>query len=1200
MPDLPDVSQEFTADTGPYVAQMQLAIDAAERFRNMNLEAIASIEMLEAKMTGEAAAAAETAAAQDAAADAVRNGAEANTAGAAAANANADAANRLTGAEGEAAAGARTAASGINDLRDSALEAATAMSTLKYNIAQAGLTADAAAVAAVPAMDDWMLKMAEAAGVAKEAEAYIDGMAGAIDESGGDAVKAAAGIKVYSASVADAEISVSKLAIEEEIAAQNIQNTGNEALIAAAKMSASAGIQSTAASQATGFWARWGTVIHWVIAGGAEFLAVFIPAMVAAAAAATVMSDAIGFVAYRLKAMYDVQQAVGAIYGTTIDNMLGFTSIMQQAQNAADPGVYELLGAAINILRADSGNFVSMGVKVVGVLDEFAAKITGELTGALGGQLTGLVSKGATDLAELGAVIGNLGHTVLNLASDMPGLAEVLLAVFVGASKLLEILSSMPAKIITVAMGFEEFARWGSLVSSMLGRMTGVATESMGGWYRLFSNAEIVSQNFARIAVSSLANVYSGLGNLTMRAGSWASSWGASMRDAGDAEVTMGEDGVLAAGKTTVLQDAMYSTGAAADAMGGEMMAAGAEMTTTAAEFEALAAAITPLEALLAVAAVVGFGMLGYEATKSSTALDTWAASINKSLGEASDLQLIPKTVADIADATGKLSQAQEQWNNVAKADPAGEVASRYQGMSSAMESATANVSAARTEQDYLYQALNNTRNGAALLALTYGTTFTGALAIAQAAGVNLSKGILGTGAAAVDARLQVANYMAGMEAMGQQAGVVGHDVTMMGIASELSATKVSQLNQAIDGFVSGVTGGTADLGALTQSILNVGQATATTTGTLSDAKNGMNLSLSQIQHGLTNFGDTGSQVWENFDNALSGSAEQLADWFRTAGAEGAISGPQFTKAMQDIVSEFIPFAKDSKTAQEELVGFAQAQGLNVTSFGQLEKQLKDAGASTSNLAKITGLTTAGMADMNQVAQALGASIGTDVVGAMNQATLAASGLTGAATDLAGAWNRAHNVNSQVVSGFAQTVKSLFEVYHNTGQAKAAADAYAKSLGMTQGQVNTLNGDIQGLIHQLNSIHSPPPIDITTNYVTNGSPSTAAGAGGIFPTPTGHPVYQTGTNYTPGGFALVGDAGPELVRLPTGSSVLPSWQTAGVMNSGGSGGGGEGIIGLALRIPVNIGGQRVASANIRQSLTYQRRNPSNNLSLRTR
>ena len=67
-----------------------------------------------------------------------------------------------------------------------------------------------------------------------------------------------------------------------------------------------------------------------------------------------------------------------------------------------------------------------------------------------------------------------------------------------------------------------------------------------------------------------------------------------------------------------------------------------------------------------------------------------------------------------------------------------------------------------------------------------------------------------------------------------------------------------------------------------------------------------------------------------------------------------------------------------------------------------------------------------------------------------------------------------------------------------------------------------------------------------------------------------------------------------------GRACFPSWQTAGLTHGGGAGGGGEGTIGLALHIPVNVGGQRVASANIRQSLTYQRRNPSNNLSLRHR
>lgn len=47
------------------------------------------------------------------------------------------------------------------------------------------------------------------------------------------------------------------------------------------------------------------------------------------------------------------------------------------------------------------------------------------------------------------------------------------------------------------------------------------------------------------------------------------------------------------------------------------------------------------------------------------------------------------------------------------------------------------------------------------------------------------------------------------------------------------------------------------------------------------------------------------------------------------------------------------------------------------------------------------------------------------------------------------------------------------------------------------------------------------------------------------------PAYATGTDYHPGGWALVGDDGPELVNLPQGSQVMPNW----MMNLMGSGGG---------------------------------------------
>lgn len=46
------------------------------------------------------------------------------------------------------------------------------------------------------------------------------------------------------------------------------------------------------------------------------------------------------------------------------------------------------------------------------------------------------------------------------------------------------------------------------------------------------------------------------------------------------------------------------------------------------------------------------------------------------------------------------------------------------------------------------------------------------------------------------------------------------------------------------------------------------------------------------------------------------------------------------------------------------------------------------------------------------------------------------------------------------------------------------------------------------------------------------------------------PGFATGTNFAPGGLAVVGERGPELVNLPRGSQVIPNHQLGGVMSGG--------------------------------------------------
>jgi hypothetical protein len=80
--------------------------------------------------------------------------------------------------------------------------------------------------------------------------------------------------------------------------------------------------------------------------------------------------------------------------------------------------------------------------------------------------------------------------------------------------------------------------------------------------------------------------------------------------------------------------------------------------------------------------------------------------------------------------------------------------------------------------------------------------------------------------------------------------------------------------------------------------------------------------------------------------------------------------------------------------------------------------------------------------------------------------------------------------------------------------------------------------------------------------------------------------------------AVVGEHGPELVSFRGGESVTPAWQAAPFLGS--VGGGGEGTINLVAQIIVNVAGSHLQHKIVTQSLTYNRRNPGNNLSLRIR
>jgi hypothetical protein len=72
--------------------------------------------------------------------------------------------------------------------------------------------------------------------------------------------------------------------------------------------------------------------------------------------------------------------------------------------------------------------------------------------------------------------------------------------------------------------------------------------------------------------------------------------------------------------------------------------------------------------------------------------------------------------------------------------------------------------------------------------------------------------------------------------------------------------------------------------------------------------------------------------------------------------------------------------------------------------------------------------------------------------------------------------------------------------------------------------------------------------------------------------------FATGTRYAPGGMALVGERGPEMINLPRGSQVIPAAQTSQMM----------GGIGGAIEVFGMLRGQDIYFSNKKYGQTYKR------------
>jgi len=758
-----------------------------------------------------------------------------------------------------------------------------------------------------------------------------------------------------------------------------------------------------------------GTAIHLIVMGVFEFSAVFIPAMFAAAAAASVLNQGAMDVYDGLKGMEIAGEALGPVFGKTQGDMLGLGHSLQVAQNAADPDAYELLGEAIIGVNDATGNlndqlgavthtsgtasggissFGQMGLAVGNILEKFAADIDIDLSTGMK-QFTGLLSDGVQDLVEFGQILGNIGHAILNLASAMPGLAEIILKLIDGFSDLIKIISELPPMFLTVIFGIEEAYRWSGLLVGIFG-LVGRAIALVGTLgIPVFAK---IGMNFGAM----VANIITGVADMVINF------------------VAMGERiGVFDADVDRVATGFVGALGNAASFMSGPWGAA------------------------------VGLGVLGFAALavwalRSTDATQQFIASTQKAVQAATNLEALNVIGQQLSENTAKISQAQTQLNQALTftvGSSAG-VESRYVGQSQAVTQLRGNIQILTDNQQQLYQQSTNVISGAEQISKAYGVSFVAALGMADAANVKLVNGISGNSKAAEEARIQIQGLVQGYESMNQSGSALSNSMEAVSVEAQIQGSKVSQLNSAWDSFMSMATSLTGSFSQINLDLTQMGNIAPAVGDKIQAFKGATGLSVSQIAESLKSFSGTSAQVWQAYNQSLS-EAETFTDNLRTASTTGVVSAQQYTQAISGVVNMLLPYAKDSSAAAEELSVLAQEAGYTGSeSFSSLKSWVDQTGGSTVNLTGLINNLTGSLSNVTQVAKNFAGTLQSDVLSAIANAAVGTSGITG------------------LTQKYTQSLQQNGAQAPQTMQAQQALQSAMEKLGFTQTEAQQTTNEL--------------------------------------------------------------------------------------------------------------------------------------------
>jgi len=813
--------------------------------------------------------------------------------------------------------------------------------------------------------------------------------------------------------------------------------------------------------------------LHLIVMGVFEFLAVFIPAMYAAGAAAAVLYQGLAEkVVPQIVAVKTATEAMGGIFGKTAGDVLGLGHSLQLAQNMANPGAYELLGEAILGANAAMGKlnsqglspFAQLGLDVTHMLDQFGAKVVVELSSNMGA-LNSLLANSMTDLREFGQIFGNLGHAILNFAAAMPGAAEIVLRLIDMFTQLIKWVSQLPPALIYVIMVIEELYRWSGVLAgifSMIGRAIALVG-TLG--IPVFAK---IGMNFGMM----VANIITGVGSAIINF------------------VAMGEKiGVLGAKTDAAATKMVGALGAAADFMSG------------------------PWGAAIALG-VLGLTALAIWMMHTKNATDQLVSSINSAVTAATNLTVMNRISQGMAETSNALAGAQRNLSTATRSVSTEMLTgtARMALHTSAVNQARGAVEELTNEQQKLATQNFTVIQGADAIAKTYHVTYANALALADMAGVKLVNGFVGQSKAAQQAQLQIQALLLGYQKMDLTGGALNNTINALNVQAGIQASQVGKVNSAWDYFIglsTSLTGAYSQLLLDFQQLGNIAPTVGGKIAAFSTTAQGTQLTVSQIAQALTKFSGSSAQIWQSFNQSVT-QANTLLDNFRVASVAGVLSQKQYTEAVATVVAELLPYASKSKAALAEVSALAQEAGGPAVGGFQALKDWVDKNATSSD--KFSGMIdslTQKLSNVTQVARTFASTLQTDVLNAIAQAGISTSNITGLTQNYTNALSQYGAKAPQTQSAQDALTKALEHYGFKAVEVKQIEQELTGAFSQTEPPVHHLSnnfddakGKTEHLAAQIWNNLIPALSHVPKNVNTNIT-AHASGSGGVVATIAG-------------------------------------------------------------------------------------------------